>query len=78
MKKTVLAVMFSFAMSLAIWTWSSVSGQNSVSDLTLQNVEALSNGEITVVGCKPMHGATCYVFDGNNQLVDKQKNQYPG
>lgn len=52
--------MFGIAISSAIWTWPSISGQNSVSDLTLQNVEALSNGEITVVGCKPMHGATCY------------------
>lgn len=42
------------------------------------NVEALTGNEITVVGCRPMRGATCYVFDANGQLVDKQKNQYHG
>lgn len=49
-----------------------------LSDLQLENAEALASGEITVVGCKPMNGATCYVFDGNGQLVDRRKNQYPG
>lgn len=43
--------------------------------LTLANVEALT--AIEVVGCKPMQGATCYVFSGG-QLVDRRKNQYPG
>lgn len=46
--------------------------------LLLQNIEALSQGDITVVGCKPMKNATCYVFDGNGQLVDRRKNQYKG
>lgn len=46
--------------------------------LELSNIEALTDGEVSVVGCKPMKGATCYVFDGNGQLVGKQKNQYPG
>lgn len=46
--------------------------------LELANIEALTRGEVSVVGCKPMKGATCYVFDGNGQLVDKRKNQYPG
>ena len=49
-----------------------------LSDLLLENAEALANGEITVVGCIPMRDATCYVFDGNGQLVDRRKNQYPG
>jgi hypothetical protein len=44
----------------------------------MENIEALADGEITVVGCKPMKGATCYVFDANGQLIDKEKNQYPG
>lgn len=47
------------------------------SDLALANIEALSEDEIEVVGCKRMDGATCYVFSDGN-LIDKQKNQYPG
>lgn len=48
-----------------------------LSDLALANIEALSDGEITVVGCKRQDGSTCYVFSNGN-LIDKQKNQYPG
>jgi hypothetical protein len=47
-------------------------------DTEMENIEALADGEISVVGCKPMKGATCYVFDASGQLVDRQKNQYPG
>ncbi len=47
------------------------------SDLALANIEALSDGEIVVVGCKRQDGSTCYVFSDGN-LIDKQKNQYPG
>lgn len=50
---------------------------NKKSDIALINIEALSDGEITVVGCKQQKGSTCYVFSGEN-LVDKRKNQYPG
>lgn len=46
--------------------------------LQRENIEALASGEVTVVGCKPYKGATCYVFDGSGQLVDRRKNQYPG
>lgn len=49
-----------------------------LSKLQRENIEALASGEVTVVGCKPFKGATCYVFDGNGQLVDRRKNQYPG
>lgn len=45
--------------------------------LMLENIEALTQGEVQVVGCCPYKGATCYVFDGNGQLVDKRKNQAP-
>lgn len=48
------------------------------SSLMLQNVEALTEGEVTLVGCKQLHGATCYVFDGNGNLIDRQEDQYPG
>ena len=50
-----------------------------LSEVALANVEALATGEgPTSLGCKPYDGATCYIFDGNGQLVDKRKNQYPG
>lgn len=50
-----------------------------LSDLAIENIEALAQGEgPSMLGCKPYDDATCYVFDGNGQLVDKRKNQYPG
>lgn len=55
-------------------------GEPQLSDIQLANIEALAEGGEgpTVVGCKRLDGATCYVFDGNDQLVDRRKNQYPG
>ena len=47
------------------------------SDLAIANIEALSDGEVVVVGCKRQDGSTCYVFSDGN-LIDKRKNQYPG
>lgn len=50
---------------------------SNVNPLTLANIEALTgSGDVVVVGCRAMKNSTCYVFDGNGQLVDKQKNQY--
>lgn len=50
-----------------------------MSDLAMENVEALAVNEgPSMLGCRPYRGATCYVFDGYGQLVDKRKNQYPG
>ena len=78
MKKTIIIVTCVTSFLLGTWTYSSLEGHNNENYLMLQNIEALSHGEITVVGCKPMKKATCYVFDGNGQLVDRRKNQYPG
>ena len=50
---------------------------SSLTPTQLSNIEALSDGEIVVVGCKRQDGSTCYVFSDGN-LIDKRKNQYPG
>ena len=50
-----------------------------IPDVMLENVAALAGGEDPVaIGCEPYEDATCYVFNGNGQLVDKRKDQYPG
>lgn len=79
MRKSLLWISLTAVMVMAGSIGLSIDNQNDkLSDTQLANIEALADGEISVVGCKPMKGATCYVFDGNGQLVDKQKNQYPG
>ncbi len=53
------------------------SEKESKSALTIANIEALSRGEVTVVGCKKASGCSCYIFDGSGTLVGKEKNQAP-
>ena len=50
--------------------------QNSI---MIQNVlaqEEDSDGP-TAVGCKALRGATCYIFDGGGNFIDKDRNRYP-
>ena len=45
----------------------------------IQNVlaqEEDSDGP-TAVGCKALRGATCYIFDGGGNFIDKDRNRYP-
>lgn len=81
MKKILIPVVIATASALGAYMGCAHSyfGELQLSNLQLANIEALAGGEgPTVVGCKPYDGATCYVFDGNGQLVDRRKNQYPG
>ena len=79
MKKLFLTALVAVAaVSGAIGYQSYQSNKSTLSELGMANIDALTESEITVVGCLPRKGATCYVFDGSGVLVDKQKNQYPG
>lgn len=51
-----------------------------MSDLTLANLEAMGafRDGPSMLGCKYKKHATCYVFDGDDNLVDRRKNEYPG
>lgn len=77
-KFLLLAIVAIVGLFITSVTKSTDAVEINLSELTLENIEALSQGEITVVGCKLYKGATCYVFDGNGQLVDRKNNQYPG
>ncbi len=49
-------------------------------ELTLANLEAMGafRDGPSMLGCKYKKHATCYVFDGDDNLVDRRKNEYPG
>lgn len=74
-QKLSLAILLATLSSISVFFMTN-NHEAEFNPLTLANIEALSRGEVTVVGCRAMKNSTCYVFDGNGQLVDKQKNQY--
>ena len=80
MKKIILAFVATVMAVGFVYSWLNSRAEQSVlSDIQLANIETLAAGEgPSTLGCKPYRDATCYVFDGNGQLVDKRKNQYPG
>ena len=79
-KKHLIMALFAVVAAVAGYgVYQTQANEIALSEVALANVEALATGEgPTSFGCKPYDGATCYIFDGNGQLVDKRKNQYPG
>lgn len=76
--KIKIGLFLTFILSIGYNVYTSQQKTN-LSDIALENIEALALNEgPPAVGCKPYRGATCYIFDGNGQLIDKRKNQYPG
>ena len=72
-------LLFAAATLLSGYNFVQNSNEVTLSDQALANVEALASGEWpTTLGGKRSDGSTCYVFDGNGNLIDKRKNQYPG
>ena len=69
--KTALAVSFVFFMGISVYNTQIL---KKASVLSLDNIEALAGGEVSVTGCYP-GGGTCVITIGGVHIV--KNNQHP-